>query len=220
MGSADFPVPRVEPGLRPCSELLDLTRIFEADTNAVLLERAPLAAISTYLSLPDVQRGLGSGLRHKLGADEFLPANALPEAPGRDALLADIAWQAELMRDLLDCESVGLRLEVLRKPMCPRFHVDRVGIRMLCTYRGTGTEYLHGEAADRARLGLAGGASDESSGLIVNADGIARVPLHAITLLKGSAWPGNAAHGAIHRSPAVIEQDMPRVVLALDAIWN
>ena len=220
MGSADFPLPYAEPALRRCSEVLDLTRIFETDTNVVLLERAPLAAVSTYLALPEVQRGLGSGLRRKLGPDESLPASALPDAPGREALLADIAWQAELMRELLDCESVGLRLEVLRKPMCPRFHVDRVGIRMLCTYRGTGTEYLHGGAADRARLGLAGGASDESSGLIVNANGIVRVPQHAITLLKGSAWPGNAALGAIHRSPAVLEQDMPRVVLTLDAIWT
>lgn len=219
MGRADFPLPRTEPALRRCNAVLDLTRIFEADTNAVVLERDALAAISAYLALPEVQRGLGVGLRRKLGPDEALPASALPDAPGREALLADIAWQAELMRDLLDCESVGLRLEVLRKPMCPRFHVDRVGIRMLCSYRGSGTEYLDGTRADRSRLGLAGGASDESSGLILNAEGIVQVPLHALTLLKGSAWPGNAGHGAIHRSPAVEEQYMPRVVLALDAIW-
>ena len=219
MGGADFQVPRAEPALRRYTSLLDLTRIFDADTNALVLEREPLSAISAYLALPEVQRGLGTGLRRKLGPDESLPATVLPDAPGREALLVDITWQAELMRDLLDCESVGLRLEVLRKPMCPRFHVDRVGIRMLCSYRGSGTEYLDGAQANRGRLGQAGGGTDEGSGLIVNAEGVVQVPLHAITLLKGGAWPGNAAHGAIHRSPAVIEQDMPRVVLALDAIW-
>ena len=52
--------------------------------------------------------------------------------------------------------AVGLRLEIIERAMCPRFHVDHVGIRMLCTYRGPGTEWLDDEAADRNFLGARG----------------------------------------------------------------
>ncbi|TVR65616.1 MAG: DUF1826 domain-containing protein [Candidatus Competibacteraceae bacterium] len=39
----------------------------------------------------------------------------------------------------------------------------------------------------------------------------------AIALLKGEAWPGNAGHGLIHRSPAVPAGEGPRVLVAIDA---
>lgn len=221
MGSPDCKPPSIEPALRYCSALIDLLGIFEPQTNAVVYERPLSAAIDAYLANPVVQQALGRGLRCRLQRGQPLPPGLLPEGSGRSALLADMILLAEVMSELMDCPAVGLRLEVLDKAMCPRFHVDRVGIRMLCTYRGAGTEYLQGRAADRHFLGGAGsGLPDASSGLICDPAGIERLPPGAIVLLKGSAWQGNAAYGAIHRSPEASGDVLPRVLLALDAIWE
>ena len=52
--------------------------------------------------------------------------------------VVDLDGLAELYVDLLGGDAVGLRLEVIECAMCPRFHVDHVGIRMLCTFCGPG----------------------------------------------------------------------------------
>jgi hypothetical protein len=102
--------------------------------------------------------------------------------------------------------------------MCPRFHVDRVLVRLCTTYCGADTEYLANADADRRRLGFAaGGRPDETSGLLRDGAKIARAATGAIVVLKGEAWPGNAARGAIHRSPATAS-DAQRLVLTLDAL--
>ncbi len=102
--------------------------------------------------------------------------------------------------------------------MCPRLHVDRVGIRMLCTYRGPGTEWVDDAAVDRRFLGAAsGGKPDEVSGLLRPGHRIERVPPFAVALLKGSLWQGNGGRGIVHRSPGVGEG--LRVLVALDAGW-
>jgi hypothetical protein len=91
--------------------------------------------------------------------------------------------------------------------MCPGWHCDRTGIRLLCTYRGPGTEWLWDTGIDRTTL--PGSVADRSP------DGSASAG--DIVLLKGSLWQGNTGRGAIHRSPATGQGT--RWLLALDAIW-
>ncbi|UHD18496.1 DUF1826 domain-containing protein [Thiocapsa bogorovii] len=110
----------------------------------------------------------------------------------------------------IGCQAIGLRIERLERAMCPRWHVDRTGIRLLCTWRGPGTEWLDDPRIDPR--GLLGSAADAP------ATGQAR-PFD-ILLLKGSAWQGNAAGGAIHRSPQVAPGSDPRILVALDALWD
>jgi hypothetical protein len=87
--------------------------------------------------------------------------------------------------------------------------VDRTGIRLLCTYRGPGTQWLPDAGVDRQRL-------QEVPG---DYPAVAEAPAFAVVLLKGSAWPGNESRGAIHRSPPVPAGAAPRVLLTLDALW-
>ena len=123
-----------------------------------------------------------------------------------------------MLGDLLDAPSIGLRLEVIRQAMCPRLHVDRVGIRMLCTYRGAGTEWVEERDVDRRFLGAgAGGLPDDASGLLRAGYRIESIPPYTVALLKGTLWQGNAGRGIVHRSPAVPYP--PRVLVALDAGW-
>lgn len=199
----------------------DLVCVFEPNVQVVCLKREPILFIQR--ALDDLARAgtLGSGFRTTLPADAPLGENALPGLPDHGALQADIALLLELYADLLGCPAMGLRFEVVERAMCPRFHVDRVGIRLLCTYRGPATEWLEDVCADRSKLGGGPGRlSDEASGLIRDRARVGRAEPFDLVLLKGYAWPGNELVGAIHRSPAVPIELTPRVLVAIDALWT
>jgi hypothetical protein len=122
--------------------------------------------------------------------------------------------------DVLIAASSG-SLEVVGKAMCPRLHVDRVGVRLLCTYRGPGTEWVDDASVDRHFLGAAsGGQPDETSGLLLAGHRVEVIPPFAVALLKGSLWQGNDGRGIVHRSPGIAAEQAPRVLLAMDAGWE
>jgi hypothetical protein len=193
------------------SDVAALAQIFEDGVNVVMLERQ-----------------LGDGLRATVGAlvatEGFERKLVItPHQPeqvlGLDAALGDdVAFWADVLADLTGAELIGVRLARCDRAMCPRFHVDRVLVRICIAYAGAGTEYLADADADRRFLGFAaGGQSDETSGLLRKGAQIMRAPTGAVVLLKGEAWPENVGRGAIHRSPSVAS-DTPRLVLTLDAL--
>ena len=203
-----------------CHALADapfgLTRIFEPDIQLAQWARPRNPLIADWLD--ENRLALGTGFRQTLARGEAPDLRALPPGPGRDALADDLALLADMLGDLLDAQTIGVRLEVVQRAMCPRFHVDRVGIRMLCTYRGPGTEWIEEHAVDRRFLGGgANGLPDESSGLLRPGHRIHAIDPFDVALLKGSLWQSNQYRGIVHRSPAVA--DAPRVLVALDAGW-
>jgi hypothetical protein len=205
-------------GINP-PELLD---IFEHGRQIKVIERSVNYNITQYLDA--VAPKLASGFKYEVSAGQatsskLLADYVLPNQAGRDAFLADLDCLSDLYFGLIGCPQVGLRIEVLNTAMCPKFHVDKTGIRLLCTYQGQGTQWLDDEYADRTKLGMASGKLDDSqSGLILNPQAVQEVPAFAIALLKGSLWQGNHMHGIIHRSPAVLGNQL-RIMLAIDAIW-
>jgi hypothetical protein len=209
------------PSVRAVREVADLADICLEGVQIAVLPRAIDPVIARWLDTAASERALGRGLRTAVRAGETIGLDDLPPGAGRDALASDLAFLATLCVDLLDCDRVGLRVEITASATCPRFHVDRTGLRLLCTYRGPGTEWLADEDADRSRLGAgAAGRPDACSGLLRSGARIRTVPPFAVVLLKGSAWPGNEARGAIHRSPAVPCGAGPRVLVALDPLWD
>ena len=198
--------------------MLDLIQIFEPDRQVVVVNRPRIPVADAYLQA--IAARLGSGFRYAMKAEERFPAHLLPEHPERMAFAADIDFLIEIFCDLLGCPQVGVRLEVMQHAMCPRFHIDHTGIRLLCTYRGPGTEWLEDSCADRSKLGPASaGIEDEASGIILDPAGIHRIAPYAIALLKGTRWQGNSGRGVIHRSPQVPMSSGPRIMLALDGLW-
>ncbi len=201
---------------------LDMLDIFEHDRQIKVIERPINTIIMQYLTAVCAQ--LNQGFKYVLQANQklsvkLLQDKVLPDIAGRDAFLADLDFLSTLYVDLIGCPQIGIRLEVLNAAMCPKFHVDKTGIRMLCTYVGQGTHWLDDAYADRSKLGIAAVKLDDSdSGLILNQCGVHEVPTFGIALLKGSLWQGNHMRGIIHRSPAIIN-NQTRVLLALDAIW-
>jgi hypothetical protein len=131
----------------------------------------------------------------------------LPVAPPLDLLL-DIQRLAVLFAAVADADSaVQIRLEGITGPACHRWHADAVGLRLLCTYRGAGTEWLP----------LAGGAAAArdlpGAGLPC---GRATIATGAVAILKGEGFRGNAGFGCIHRSPPAAPGERARLLLCID----
>ncbi|MGP1717967.1 MAG: DUF1826 domain-containing protein [Methylophilus sp.] len=199
-----------------------LLSIFEPSQQVTIVARPEQAQLTSYLQ--QVSQRLGAGYRMTLRQAQISPARLdaeirLPDAAGKEALLTDISALANLYAELMDCPKVGIRLEVLSRAMCPKFHIDRTGIRLLCTYLGPGTEWLEEAFCDRNALASAYSTQENfNQALIMHPKGIRQAPEQALVLLKGSLWQGNQQAGAIHRSPHM-PVTSTRVVLALDAIW-
>lgn len=168
-----------------------LPQIFAPDVNLVSWQRKAEPLITAYCN----QLTLAMPLKRIVGIDTVQSdiAAALPEAPGKAALLTDITLLCQMFSCLMDCQQLGLRLETLQRPMCPKFHTDHLVCRLVCTYLGPGTEWLDA------------------------ADNVAHASSFAVTLLKGSGWEGNEQQAIVHRSPAA---ELPRVLLTLDPIYR
>jgi hypothetical protein len=107
-------------------------------------------------------------------------------------------------------------MQILDRAMCPRFHTDNIGCRLITTYQGGGTEWLNNVDIDRSKLGAGNmGLPDTESGLFPNTDCIQQVNVGDVVLLKGDGWIGNEGLGAVHRSPAVPAGEK-RVVVTMD----
>jgi hypothetical protein len=186
-------------------DVAQLVAILETDCSVAVLRRHPQPAIVAYLDAALGAPGGMAGFRRVLDVASPDYPSLLPALPGRDALAADLSALTSLFADLLGCERIGFRLEVCSAAMCPKFHADRVALRMLCTYRGPGTQWIDPEHED-PQAAIEGRA-------------IAQAAAFDVVLLKGHAWPGNDGHGAVHRSPDVAPECAPRVLAAFDAVW-
>jgi hypothetical protein len=137
--------------------------------------------------------------RASLHAD--LAASGALSEDEQELLVADVARLAELLDDLVEAPEVGLRLCALGHAMCPRFHVDRVPLRLLCTYAGPGTEWLADADVDRALLRAQVGEAMCDPAMRAGAS-VRRLAPGYVGLFKGEAWPGRVGRGAVHRSPS------------------
>lgn len=132
-------------------------------------------------------------------------------------LSKDIALLVDMFCCLFDLKRAGLRLTMLDKAMCPRFHVDKIPCRLVSTYQGVTTQWLAHDKVDRTKLGAGNnGKTDEDSGLFEHLEDIQQLNQGDVALLKGENWQDdNQGAGLVHRSPSV-EQGAKRLLLTLD----
>ena len=147
--------------------------------------------------------------------DPNAPASELPATIGTDvrsALVDQIAEAGEMLGELLGCERVGVRLETLRAPMCPRFHADQIPCRLLITLSGAGTEWIPNSDVDWAVF-----ADRKTMAPPIQADRqIQQLATGHWSLLKGGAWNDRFC-GVVHRSP---HGDGERLLLSLDPVFE
>lgn len=193
-------------------QLADFAAIYDEDVEIVSVTR-PKAGTLDAAAKRLVSSRQAPQLRWVQAANASVPADAVPssiEVDVRAVLLDEITEASEVLSELMGCEQVGIRLETLNGPMCPRFHVDHVPCRMLITLSGYGTEWIaHGDVdwelfADR----------DNQAAPVKAQRPVQQLSSGHWSLLKGGAWSDHFS-GVVHRSP---HGDGERLLLALDPI--
>lgn len=70
------------------------------------------------------------------------------EAMPAAVLAGDIATLCQHFTAIVGCAQVKVRLEVVETDACRRFHADYVTYRLLTTYHGAATQWVHANASD------------------------------------------------------------------------
>lgn len=140
--------------------------------------------------------------------DMLIDGSALPAGPERQALADDIFSLARQFASILGAEAVDIRLEALAHDACWRFHRDHVSARLVTTYVGPGTEWVHPAEATRAmelQKDFAGS--------------LERLAAGDVALFRG-CHPGTPHHGPdqgiVHRSPPIAGSGVTRLFLCLN----
>ena len=209
------PLHDVLPGtVQWADKIAQLATVASPDASACIWRRTPHPAARAFAEAAaarpvSITTVIAPGRIHDL-------VDALPDLDGRDAFIADLAQLCDLYETLVGSAALGVRLQSLDTPMCPRFHVDRVTLRLVCTWCGPGTEILDDPFADRSLLGAgSGGVDDQASGLIRAPARLVSAAPGDVVLLKGERWPDNEGRGVIHRSP---HRPGRRLLFSLDAL--
>lgn len=191
-----------------------LTRILEEEVNLAVWQRQLPLHIADFANLLlSLNEPLAESLCVELADEDDEPnlsglAGGFRDLEGYEGFIADLKWLVSAFACLLGARRIGLRLRVLDKAMCPRFHVDHVPVRLITTYAGVGSQWLKEGAMDRTQLGQANAEPQD-------AKQIRQLNSGDVALLKGEKWHGNEGFGLIHRSPQPAAGER-RLMLTLD----
>ncbi|MBK5927688.1 DUF1826 domain-containing protein [Rhodobaculum claviforme] len=183
-----------------------LSAIHRPDCAAAIWRRAVDPALSDWLAgLAPAQLPAAREILRPQDLRAALPAicdrAGTPDGPGRARLIADIALLADVFAGLMRAPWLRLRLDVVTTDACRKFHVDAVMARLICTYRGTGTQY-----------GIASGGAAPAF--------VQTAPAGAAVILRGSHWPEQPPSGLRHRSPPIAGTGETRLLLVLDPVLD
>lgn len=183
-----------------------ITAIHEPHCAALVWERRPLTRFQDWVDtlapehLPTTRQivrpdGVGDAVMD--AADRC----DTPKCPELTFLADDVAALAAIFAQVMDTPYVRLRMDAVSHNACRRFHIDALTARLVCTYRGTGTQYgvaVNGQAPDQ----------------------IATVPTGSPIVLRGSNWPETPLSGLLHRSPPIEGSGETRLLLVLDPVLD
>jgi hypothetical protein len=140
----------------------------------------------------------------------------LRAGPARDFLRDDVERLAALYGALCEGTRPRVGLLVVDSDACAKFHTDHVGLRLIVTYCGPGSEWVAEEGVDRRYLGCELPLAEANARIAFDAGAVRRAAPGDILILKGDAWPGNGGRGVVHRSPPIQGTRIRRLVLKLD----
>eukprot|EP00466_Bigelowiella_natans_P009815 jgi/Bigna1/137875/aug1.41_g12583 len=129
---------------------------------------------------------------------------------------ADNFWQdvEELASDFIQFSPSGsgtLTLQVVRKTLCPKFHMDWNYLRLLTTYHGKGTEWLPEETTNRCCLGTM------NERIVKDRSKVRRLQTFDVGIFKGAHSENQIPiKGIVHRSPEVEKPEEKRIILRID----
>jgi Protein of unknown function (DUF1826) len=144
-------------------------------------------------------------------------ADLLPPAPkrliaARSAFVAELRRLIGLFAGVAETMVVRVKLEIERDDRCRYFHTDRVGLRLLCTYLGPGTEWVPDDFVERAALGRG-----DNAAIVPDPHRIERLAPFWVGLFKGNLHPDCPGGGCVHRSPPIgHRRNTARILLTID----
>lgn len=194
----------VEPGVTCVATPEELTVIRQPGCAAAIWQRQPLKGFQSWIDglkpeqLPRT-RSVLKPERVPEALENLTNACGMPAGPQRDMLTGDIATMAAVFAQVMDAPYLRMRLDVVTTNACRKFHIDAVTARLVCTYRGTGTQY-----------GISRGGADPAR--------VFTVATGAPMILRGTLWPERPATGLLHRSPPIEGSGESRLVLVLDPV--
>jgi len=181
-----------------------LAAIHRPGCAAAIWERAPLPSFQRWVDglsadrLPSA-RVLLQPAAVRRAMYELFQGLRLPDCDERAMLVDDVAALADIFSDLMNAPYLRVRLDVISTNACRKFHIDAVRARLVCTYRGTGTQY--GISVD--------GAEPRK---------VFTVGTSCPILLRGTLWPVTPKSDLLHRSPPIEGTGEARLVLVIDPI--
>jgi len=116
-------------------------------------------------------------------------------------LIDDIAALGNIFSDIMSASLISLRLDCVTSNACRIFHIDAMKARLICTYRGTGTQY-----------GNSHNGGDPKQ--------IFTVPTGSPIILRGSHWERQNKQSLLHRSPPIEGSGEARFVVVIDPIYE
>ena len=181
-----------------------LTVFSEKNYPAVIWSRQILPDVQSWIDqidptlLPNSRKVVHKSDIQETLEDVFNNAR-IPQSDQLDWLLKDITKLSKVFSNLMQVDFLRLRLDVVSTNSCRKFHVDSVTGRLICTYRGEGTQ--------------CGISRDENEPV-----DIFSVPTGSPVLLSGLLSSKENGLELLHRSPPIEGTGVKRFVLVFDPI--
>jgi Protein of unknown function (DUF1826) len=166
------------------------------------LDAVPAANLPK-LRLSGPLAAIESGLRQGLAEAGFGPdwlANWLVEDIG--------AW-GRLFQEVTGADRLRIRLESVEDDACRRFHTDNMRYRLVCTYRGPGTQWIEPRMA-----------ADLPVGAPMPEAAIRQLERGTVAIMRGGKQATTEAPGLLHRSPPIAGAGVTRLFLAIDDLGD
>ena len=178
----------------------DMTAALNDQTDAAIWSRIIPSPVLAWINslpadqLPSARIVLSpEHVSHAMG--EIFEAHSLAPCAALDWLKADVETLAREVSQAAKTPMVRLRLDPIFNDACVKMHIDNVFARLICTYRGPGTE-LGLDAGDGPTL------ASVSPGM----------PIY----MKGKLWVDHDLVGLTHRSPPILGTGLVRWLVVLE----
>lgn len=196
--------PKILPGVTVGHTPDTLAEIRNEDCAAAIWQRAPEPEFQSWIdalpaeTLPRARIVLRSSAVRE-AVTEVCTVNQTPHGGARGQLIEDVVALADCFGEIMKTQYLRLRLDVITSNACRKFHIDAVTARLICTYRGTGTQ-----------LGI--GTRDQQPVDILT------VTAGSPVVLRGTRWPERPAAKLLHRSPPIEGTGETRLLFVLDPV--
>ena len=206
--TAPLPAPADEDRVARCPDLGSIVAAARSDADLLVWQRRLPADLIAWLdtldpaAIPD-DRLLLRPSDFRKAVTTLMVRHGLTDRIERTLLIEDMADLVDAFARITGADAVDVRLEHVRHDACWKFHRDRVNLRLLCTYRGPASQWVHPDDSDAALRD-----QKDFSGQIH------RLSAGDVALFRGNTIDPD--QGIVHRSPPIAGTGVSRLLLCLN----